>query len=187
MIQIGFLAIVFTLNAFLQSCAYLIRGGDYLLFKGPLKAARFWGCGLAAFSFASWILYTHDNLYLAAWFPLGWFLTIMMGWSSFFDCSTVWHTFLMFLRMLESVALFIPLAIIKTLPAHVTSWHDLSGHAAIVGLIYSIVFAALTALWYAADTHFKISGSTDQDLDWSELGTGVLLGVAAQTLVTYAL
>lgn len=165
-------AIVTLLNLYITGMAYMIRGGTHKVFtswwaKNPTADhypnSRVIGCALATLSVASYLVVMHFSLYIIPAYAIGSYLTVLFGWGSSFDTQTLALSFKFFLRMLVSVVLYVPIALI----AHFT-WQS-----GLMGLVAAIIFALGTATIYTIGNKSWMIGHQDADFNGNEFMTGM--------------
>lgn len=156
------------LLAFIAGCIYMIRGGSTYFISLPRWASAL----MQTVIIAPIVILFHITPWLLLIYPIGWYLTIVQGWGGYFDCKTWNHRLKFFARMLMSLCLFLPIALMNK----GFSWDNI-----IISSIYSILFGAAATGIYTI--YNKRTGYTDNSFNWSEFLTGALLAAMTFNLL----
>lgn len=174
--------ILVPLILFIGAIGYTIRGGSHKIFTAwwaahtdadKFPGSRVIGILVMSFGFASYVLANHLNPWLILEFPVGTYLTVLIGWGSVFNTRTLAESFGFFIRMLLGVALYLPMALIV----------DPTWHGALQGLLATVAFAFGSAVIYTISNKTLMVGHQDADWNWNELIEGIWVLFVSLTLL----
>ena len=196
------------------TCAYLIRGGDYELFDGPLPGARFWGLGLSTLAFASWQIILGLSYYLIPIYAAGWFFTIAFAWESYYSIGSstsirrpcvAWIDWLLLHTWgplvisaagvttnsalwrvgRDATGMFLRMMYCLPLFLALGEFSTPGWYICIPAIIYGLAFSFMTVLCYAGYNWLPWFTYGDKELDWAEFSTGLVFGAMVMTFTYY--